>query len=47
MDLYIFARALFNKKLRVAGLQAENPTLFDAQHPETLEDELTMQAGLH
>ena len=44
MDLYIFARALFNKKLRAAGLTAENPTLWDAQHPETLElDEVTMQ----
>ena len=45
MDLYIFARALFNKKLRAAGLQAENPTLFDAQHPETIEDEPNFQAS--
>ena len=44
MDLYIFARALFNKKLRAAGLTAENPTLWDAQHPEIFdEQELTMQ----
>lgn len=43
MDLYIFARALFNKKLRASGLQAENPTLWDAQHPETLDSTITMQ----
>lgn len=35
MDLYIFARALFNKKLLAAGLEPQNPTLWDAQHPES------------
>ncbi len=34
MDLYVFARSLFNEKLRLAGLKAENPTLWDAQHPD-------------
>ena len=44
MDLYIFARALFNKKLRAAGLTAENPTLWDAQHPDASDDnDVTMQ----
>ena len=43
MDLYIFARALFNKKLCAAGLSAENPTLWDAQHPEESNDGITMQ----
>ena len=44
MDLYIFARALFNKKLRAAGLNNENPTLWDAQHPDEVEvSEQTMQ----
>ena len=35
MDLYIFARALFNKKLLSAGLEAQNPTLWQAQHPDS------------
>ncbi|CAG5094363.1 Oidioi.mRNA.OKI2018_I69.XSR.g13488.t1.cds [Oikopleura dioica] len=41
MDLYVFARALFNEKLRLAGLQAENPTLWDAQHPEQAKDKFS------
>ena len=31
MDLYIFARALFNKKLLAAGLEAQNPTLWQVK----------------
>ena len=41
MDLYVFARALFNEKLRLAGLEAENPTLWDAQHPEQAKEKFS------
>jgi hypothetical protein len=45
MDLYIFARALFNKKLLAAGLKPNNPSLWDAQHPEESENlgKITLQ----
>ena len=41
MDLYVFARSLFNEKLRLAGLKAENPTLWDAQHPDQAKEKFS------